>query len=232
MTFDEIIAELEGHGAKGVAPPGVNPNGLSYVVSAPVRHALARRIGRDHDLALRLWASAIHPARILATLVDEPKKVTEAQMEAWVRDFASWDVCDACCCYLFDRVPWSYAKAVEWSARPEEYVKRAGFALMAYLAVHDKVQSGETFQSWLPIILREATDSRHFVKKAVNWALRQIGKRNLALNEAAIATARDVRALDSSTARWIAADALWELTGPAVQGRLRAKITPTLLVPE
>jgi 3-methyladenine DNA glycosylase AlkD len=223
LTFDEVIAELAANGARGVAPPGVQPNGLSYVVPAPVLHALARRIGRDHELALRLWESTVHPARILATLVDEPKQVTESQLEAWVHDFDSWDVCDACCCYLFDRVPWSYAKAGEWSGRPEEYVKRAGFALMAYLAVHDKRQTDEVFRSWLPLVRREAIDSRHFVKKAVNWALRQIGKRNLALNEAAIITAREVRALDSPTARWVAADALRELTSPAVQQRLRAK---------
>jgi 3-methyladenine DNA glycosylase AlkD len=215
MIYDDVMAALEENRGRGCLG-----------VSAPVLHALARRVGRDHELALQLWASAIHPARILATLVDEPKKVTEAQMEAWVGDLDSWDVCDACCCYLFDRVPWSYAKAAEWTARPEEFVKRAGFALMAYLAVHDKKQIDEVFASWLPIVVREATDSRHFVKKAVNWALRQIGKRNLALNERAIAAAREIRTLDSPTARWIASDAFRELTGRAVWERLVRNSVP------
>jgi 3-methyladenine DNA glycosylase AlkD len=213
-TYAEVIQEIE---ARNGAPAG------SFVVSAPELHALARRIGRDHDMAGQLWASAIHPSRILAALVDEPRKVTEEQMESWVGDFDSWDLCDACCCYLFDRVPWSYAKAVEWAERPEEFVRRAGFALMAYLAVHDKKTEDKVFVQWLPIIARAAIDDRHFVKKAVNWALRQIGKRNLALNESAIAAARELRQLDSSSARWVAADALRELSGAAVQQRLRMR---------
>jgi 3-methyladenine DNA glycosylase AlkD len=156
-------------------------------------------------------------------MVDDPKSVTEAQMEQWVRDFDSWDVCDTCCGYLFDKTPISYRKALEWTERAEEYVKRAGFALIAYLAVHDKKAPDARFIEFLPAIKREATDGRNFVKKAVNWALRQIGKRNKRLNEAAIEAAHTIAALDSGSARWVASDALRELTGDAVQRRLQAR---------
>ena len=147
--------------------------------------------------------------------------MTEEQVERWVSEFESWDICDDCCGNLFDKTPFAYQKAVEWSARDQEFVKRAGFALMAYLAVHDKKASDERFLEFLPIIVRESDDDRNFVRKAVNWALRQIGKRNAALNEAAIETAREIQHLDTKAGRWIAADALRELTGEAVQGRLQ-----------
>lgn len=205
------------------ADNGTGAPASSYGVTAPKLHALAKRIGRNHELALQLWDSGNHAARILAALVDEPKRVTEAQLEAWVAGFDTWDVCDGCCCYLFDRTPWSYQKAAEWTTRDEEFVKRAGFALMAYLCVHDKKAEDTVFLNWLPMIAREATDSRHFVKKAVNWALRQIGKRNATLNAQAIETARQIRTIDSPTARWIAGDALRELTSEAVQRRLARK---------
>jgi 3-methyladenine DNA glycosylase AlkD len=192
-------------------------------ISVPVLRRLAREIGRDHGLAQQLWNSGIHDARHLAALIDEPGKVTERQMERWVKDFDSWDVVDGCCSYLFDKTPYAYQKAVEWSRRGEEYVKRAAFSLMAVLAVHDKQAADARFVKFLPVIKREARDERNFVKKAVNWALRQIGKRNLKLNRAAIRAAREIRRIDSRSARWIAADALRELTGPAVQNRLRGK---------
>ena len=192
-------------------------------ISVPLLKRLAREIGRDHALAQQLWNSGIHDARHLAALIDEPGKVTERQMERWVKDFDSWDVVDGCCSYLFDKTPYAYCKAVEWSRRSEEYVKRAAFSLMAVLAVHDKQAGDGKFVKFLPIIKREARDERNFVKKAVNWALRQIGKRNVKLNRAAIKAAEEIRRIDSRSARWIAADALRELTGPAVQNRLRGK---------
>jgi 3-methyladenine DNA glycosylase AlkD len=192
-------------------------------VSAPELRRLARETGKDHQLAARLWASQIHEARILASLIDDPRLVTEDQMESWASDFDSWDVCDACCSNLFCRTPFAYRKAIEWSGREEEYVKRAAFALMAALAVHDKKAADEKFAEFLPIIRREAADDRNFVKKAINWALRQIGKRNAALNRAAIAAASEIRLIDSRSARWIAADALRELTGEQVRNRLRRK---------
>ena len=172
-----------------------------------------RQIARglhDHQLALDLWASGIHEARILAALVDVPGQVTEEQMETWAADFDSWDVCDQVCIASFRRTPFAVAKAVEWSARPEEFVKRAGFVLMATLAVHEKKAPDALFLGFLPLITREAADGRNFVKKAVNWALRQIGKRGGALREAAVQTAQALRQSESAAARWVAADALKE----------------------
>src|SRR5207244_7423305 len=148
----------------------------------------------DHALAAALWASGVHEARILATLVDDPAKVGRTQMERWVRDFDSWDVVDAACGNLFDKTARAYETALEWSARAPEFQKRAGFSLMAALAVHDKAAPDARFRPFLAAVAREAGDDRNFVRKAVNWALRQIGKRNAALNRAAIQTAERVRA--------------------------------------
>jgi 3-methyladenine DNA glycosylase AlkD len=220
----EIVAELESHGnpanVAGMARYGISPvNTLG--VSVPVLRAMAKRIGRDHALALELWSTGVHEARSLAGLIDDPAMVTERQLERWAAEFDSWDVCDGVCSNLFDRTPFAASKAAEWSARREEFVKRAGFVLMAALAVHDKRAPDIRFREFLPLIEREAGDERNFVRKAVNWALRQIGKRNRALNKAAIASARRIRRMDSKAARWIATDALRELEGDAVQGRLR-----------
>lgn len=192
----------------------------AHGISAPKLHALAGELGTDHRLAQQLWASGVHEARILAAMIDDPAKVTAQQMERWARGFDAWDVVDGSCCYLFVFAAPAWEKAIKWSCRKQEYVKRAGFALMAYLAVHDKQAADARFARLLPIIRREATDERNFVKKAVNWALRQIGKRNLRLNRLAIRTARQIRAMDSRSARWIASDALRELTSPAVQRRV------------
>jgi 3-methyladenine DNA glycosylase AlkD len=202
----------------GMARFGINSQS-TLGISIPNLRQIAKETGRDHALAQELWASGIHEARILAAFVDNPKLVTEEQMEKWVRDFDSWDVCDQVCISLFDKTALAYQKAVAWSAREEEFVKRAGFALMAALAWHDKKGPDDGFLVFLPIILREATDGRNYVKKAVNWALRQIGKRNATLNAAAIATAREMQLLDAKSARWVAADALRELAGEAVQKR-------------
>jgi 3-methyladenine DNA glycosylase AlkD len=223
MIYDEIVLKLKSladpAAVEGMARFGistVNTLGISLYVLKP----LARQIGRDHVLAQQLWESGIHEARMLAGMVDEPGKVTEAQMESWVVDFESWDICDQCCSNLFDKTPFAYTKVEEWSARKEEFVKRAGFVLMACLAVHDKKAPNERFIAFLPVIIRESGDDRNFVKKAVNWALRQIGKRNCELNEAAVETAREIRELGTRSGKWIAADALRELTGQAVQNRL------------
>jgi 3-methyladenine DNA glycosylase AlkD len=192
----------------------------AWGVSAPKVRQLARELGRDHALAIQLWRSAVHDARVLATLVDDPTKVTVRQMESWAKDFDSWAVCDAACCCLFDRTPYAWDKAVEWTTRPQEYVKRAGFVLMAALAVHDKKTPDERFESFLPLIVEHSTDDRNFVRKAVNWALRQIGKRSRRLNALALQTAREIKQIDSKAAHWIAADALRELTSDKVQARL------------
>ena len=162
-------------------------------VSTPMLRAIAKRIGRDHALAQDLWRTGILEARAVASLIGDPKLVTEELMEAWVADFDSWAVCDGACCNLFDKTKFAWKKALEWSRRDEEYVKRAGYTLMAALAVHDKAAADEKFLRFLPAIRRGATDERNFVKKAVNWALRQIGKRNRKLNRAAILAAREIR---------------------------------------
>jgi 3-methyladenine DNA glycosylase AlkD len=206
----------------GMARYGINPH-RTYGVSMPVLRQLAREIGKDHRLAAGLWSSGIHEARILATLVDDPALVTEDQMDRWVDDLDSWDVCDQCCNNLFSRTLMAYRKAVEWSTAQKEFIKRAGFVLMATLAVRDKKASDGQFELFFTNIRAGATDNRNFVKKAVNWALRQIGKRNLNLNRKAIKTAEHIRQIDSASARWIAADALRELTDPAVQKRLKGQ---------
>jgi 3-methyladenine DNA glycosylase AlkD len=225
-SVKSVLAELRALGSaeavRGMARFGIRSEKV-YGVSAPDFHRLAKRIGRDHGLALGLWNTGVHDARILAALIADPGQVTEAQMDAWVADFDNWAVCDNCCGHLFDKTEWAYAKAVEWSAREEEYVKRAGFVMMAELAVHDKAAPDARFLGFLPIIRRGATDERNFVKKAVNWALRQIGKRSPALNKRAIAAARAIQKLDSAAARWVAADALRELTSEAVQKRFQRK---------
>ena len=223
---EDVLKKLKSLGdpkaVEGMARFGINPEN-TYGVSLPTLRRMAKEIGRDHVLAQQLWASGIHEARLLAGLVDDPAAVTEAQMEAWAKDFDSWDIVDGSCSNLFEKTPFAYQKAVAWAGRQEEYVKRAGFVLMARLAVGSKKADDRTLETVLPYIEREAADARNYVKKAVNWALRQIGKHSLALNRKAIAAARQIAQRDSPGARWIAADALRELTGPAVQQRLKAK---------
>ncbi len=196
------------HNVAGMARFGINPQGTLGISMKDLR-AMAKGL-RDHKMALDLWASGIHEARILAALVEVPAQMDEAQMEAWAADFDSWDVCDQVCLNAFRRTPFAALKAVEWAARGEEFVKRAGFVLMATLAVHEKKAPDEFFLSFLPIIEREAGDGRNFVKKAVNWALRQIGKRSPALREAAIQSALRLRQSSSAAARWVGSDALRE----------------------
>lgn len=192
-------------------------------VSAPVLHAFARQIGKDQALAEQLWSTGIHEAKILATLVGESEKVTPAQMQRWVRDFDSWDVVDAACCYLYAAARPAWEKVYEWSNRRAEFEKRAAFSLAAYLSYKDKRATDARFERFLSVVERESHDERNFVRKAVNWALRNIGKRNLRLNKAAIRSAERIRLQDSSAARWIAADALRELRSESVQARLRKK---------
>lgn len=190
-------------------------------VTVPELRGLARRSGRDHDLAASLWATGIHEARILASMVDEPGRVTVKQMESWIRDVGSWDLCDQLCGNLFERTPHAFGRALAWSRREDEFVKRAGFPLMAWAAVHRKDVEDPRFEAFLPAILAGATDERNYVKKAVSWALRQIGKRNPAMNRKAIETARAIERIESRASRWIAHDVLRELEGEPVQERLR-----------
>jgi 3-methyladenine DNA glycosylase AlkD len=207
-------------GREGMARFAINPD-RALGVRIPDLRRFAREIGTDHRLALSLWRTRIHEARILASMIDDPAAVTEGQMESWAGDFDSWDLCDQCCGNLFDKTPLAHRKALEWAARDQEFVKRAGFATMAWSAVHDKKAADATFLEFLPIIEREADDDRNFVKKAVNWALRQIGKRNRPLNRAAVSVARRLAKRNNSRAsRWIGTDALRELTSEAVRSRL------------
>lgn len=223
MTCKEIIQHIKSlhdpEAVKGMARFGINPKN-TYGVSIPHLRTIAKQIGKNHQLALKLWSSGIHEARILACMIDNPAEVTEDQMDRWASDFDSWDICDQCCSNLFDKTRSSYMKAIEWAQRDKEFVKRAGFVMMAVLAVHDKKAKNKDFMQFFPLIQRGAEDERNFVKKAVNWALRQIGKRNYTLNKKATVTANKIQRTDLKSARWIASDALRELTSEAVQKRL------------
>jgi 3-methyladenine DNA glycosylase AlkD len=225
-TKAAVLREL-----KGLADPKVRAK-MEYFgvqvpkahgISVPVLHQFAKRIGKDHRLARQIWATGLHEAKILATLIGESEKVTPAEMEQWARDFDSWDVVDAACCYLYAYAKPAWNKVAGWSRRREEFVKRAGFSLAAYLSYKDEAAPDARFVGFLRVIEREAHDERNFVKKAVNWALRNIGKRNIRLNREAIRAADRIRRQDSRAARWIAADALRELKSDTVQNRLRRK---------
>ena len=223
MNANELVAHLRNKGkpknVEGMARFGINVE-KAYGVPIPELRRLAKHIGLHHGMASDLWRTGVHEARILAAYIDDYKRVSERQMDEWVEDFDSWDLCDQVCSNLFDKTEFANKKAMEWSCRKEEYVKRAGFVLMACLAVHNKHASRSTFEKFFPVIIRESTDERNFVKKAVNWALRQIGKRSLTLNKEAIAVAREIAKIDSPSAQWIASNALHELEGEAVQKRL------------
>ncbi|OGM18070.1 DNA alkylation repair protein [Candidatus Woesebacteria bacterium RIFCSPHIGHO2_01_FULL_37_10] len=218
MNYEEVIKKLKSlknpKNVEGMARFGINPKntlGISIYTLRP----LSKEIGKNHFLALKLWKSGIHEARILAGYIDDPVKVTEKQMDEWVADFDSWDVCDQVISSLFDKTILAYKKAFEWSKRKEEFEKRAGFVMMAALSVHDKDAPDEKLLKFFPVIKREATDERNFVKKAVNWALRQIGKRSINLREQSKKLAQDLIKTypNSKSAKWIANDALKELSG-------------------
>ncbi|MFD2870893.1 DNA alkylation repair protein [Mucilaginibacter ximonensis] len=180
-------------------------------VKIPEVRKIAKLVKKDHVLAQALWETDIHEARILASMVDDPKQVTPQQIDSWTKDFTTWDVCDQVCGNLFDRTPYVIEKALQFSLREEEFVKRAGFVLMAGYAVHGKKAGDDVFINFFPIIEREACDDRNFVKKAVNWALRQIGKRSHSLRPLAIQCAERILLQNSKAAKWIANDALREL---------------------
>jgi 3-methyladenine DNA glycosylase AlkD len=219
-VLDRLQSKAQPEQLKGMAKYGMAVE-QRLGVSVPDMRKLAKEIGKDHKLALDLWRTGIAEAKIVAGMVGDPAKLTEEQMEDWVKDIDSWDVCDQVCMNLFEKNRLAWKKIVDWSEREEEFVKRTAFSMIACLAWHDKKASDEKFIELLPVIIRGATDERNFVKKAVNWALRNIGKRNLNLNRAAINTAKEIQRLDSKAARWIAADALRELGGDAIQSRLR-----------
>ena len=230
MTLREIIRCLKRLGSpKNVA--GMARFGIitkkAFGVPTPELKQLAKEVKKEaidrHSLALELWKTGIHEARAIAYLIDDPKQVTEEQMESWAADFDNWAIVDGTCGHLFCRSPLAYKKVVEWSDRNEEFVKRAGIVLVAWLTVHDKKASDETIAEFLPLLEKHADDDRNFVKKAVNWSLRQVGKRSLKLNKLAIETADRIAEQNTKPARWIASDALRELKSDSVQERLQAR---------
>ena len=221
---DDVIVKLKSRARpehlEKMAKYGI-PIEQRLCIPVPDLRKLAKEIGTDHKLAMGLWRTGIGEARMLAAMIDDPDKLTEEQMEDWVKDINSWDICDQVCTDLFRKNQLAWKKILDWSEREKEFVKRTAFSLIACLALHDKRAADVKFRELLPIIVREAVDERNFVKKGVNWALRNIGKRNLNLNRAAINTAKEIWRLDSRAARWIASDAIRELESDAIQNRLR-----------
>jgi 3-methyladenine DNA glycosylase AlkD len=223
-TLDELRSYADPAGVQGMSRFGIRPS--SRVLGGPnlpTLRRIAKRLGRDPALAEDLWTSGVHEARILATLVADPERFSRDDAERWVQSLDAWDVCDQLCSNLLSRTSFAYECARAWTARDEEFVERAGFALIAALAVHDGSAGDERFLAFLPLIERAAADPRNFVRKAVSWALRQIGKRNLALNAAAIDAAERIAATQPRGRRWVASDALRELTRPDVHERLRLR---------
>ncbi|MGD9161654.1 MAG: DNA alkylation repair protein [Desulfobacteraceae bacterium] len=215
MNHSKILKQLEKLANPQIAEAKRNRGSLAkntYGIMVKDLRKMAKEIGTDHALALKLYDSDIHEAKKLASIIDDPGRVTETQMEKWLKQFDSWDICDICCSSLFVKTPFAYKKIFEWYKRKNEYEKRAAFTLMAHLVFHDKLGNDNKFEKFFPIIKLESTDERNFVKKAVNWALRQIGKRNSNLNKKAIATAKEIKEINSKSAQWIANNALNELT--------------------
>lgn len=225
MNSKEIISKLKTYknekNVVGMARFGISGKNILGGPNIPILRKMAKEIKKEegencHEIALELWQSGIHEAKILASMIDDPKKVTAEQMDDWIKDYDSWDVCDQVSMNLFDCTSIAFKKAMEWTSRKEEFEKRAGFALMAALANHDRknklaLRHDRELKKFLPIIKREACDERNYVRKAVNWALRQIGKRNDNLKKEAIKTATEILKIDNKTAQWIAKDALREL---------------------
>ena len=218
-VMDKLTAMADPEQLNGMSRYGITVE-KRLGVKIPQLRQIAKQSGKDHELALALWETSISEAMILASMVDLPEQVSEAQMEAWALDFNSWDVCDQVCMNLFEKTPLAWQKIEDWSQREEEYVKRAAYALIACLAWHDKQAPDEQFIDLLPLIKSGASDDRNYVKKAVSWALRNIGKRNSNLNAVALQTAQDLKAIESKPARWIGSDALRDLTSEATSRRL------------
>jgi 3-methyladenine DNA glycosylase AlkD len=220
---ESALSWLKGHATRrsleGMARYAI-PSDHALGVSVSDIRVLGKSLGRNHELALALWDTRVYEARMLTSFVDDPALVTSAQMDRWCRDFDNWAIVDTLCFHLFDRTPHAWAKVALWSDRKEEFEKRAAFALLWALTVHDKQAADASFVEGLRFIERAATDERNFVKKAVNMALRAIGKRNVALNAAAVSVARGLADSPQVAGRWVGKDALRELTGPSVIRRL------------
>jgi len=223
---DAALGWLRKHSSKSVRDGMLRyaiPNDDALGVRMNNIQKLGKQLGRDHALALALWKTGVYEARMLTAYVDEPARVTAAQMDAQARDFDNWAICDAMSFNLFDRTPHAWKKVAQWRDRREEFVRRAAFALLWGLTVHDKQAADAAFVDGLRYIEKAATDERHFVKKAVNMALRAVGKRNAALNSAAVTVARRLADSGDETAGWVGRDALRELASPALSRRLAAR---------
>jgi 3-methyladenine DNA glycosylase AlkD len=224
--YDETINRLKEMGdpdnVAGMARYGISTEG-TLGVPMPALRSMAKHIGKNHELALELWQSGLHEGRILAALVAEPLKTDREMMESWVHQFDSWDVCDQVCANLFSWTKDAYEVIPGWTASEEQFVRRAGFVMMAALAVHDKKAIDAVFEGFFPLIEKGADDDRNYVKKAINWAVRQMGKRNLDLRKECVALSERLKAQGTPSARWIAADALRELNSPRVLARLEGK---------
>ena len=224
MNVRSLLAELKRLGSTkrrdDLAPRYGIHTAKAFGTTMPDIQGLARRIGRDPVVAAALWETGWLEARMLAAFVDEPAHVTPAQMDRWCADFDNWAVCDTVCMHLFDRTPHSFEKVEQWSRSSDEFVRRAAFALLASLSLHDKRAATELFARFLPLVEEAAHDERNFVKKGVSWALRAVGERNTALNAAALALAHRLADSDSPSARWVGKDALRQLCKPAVLRRL------------
>ena len=222
---DQILKTLysksDPKNVEGMARFGISSKNKVLGITMPFLRSLKRKIGINHELALDLWKTKVYEARLLAAFIADPDQLTKSVMNKWVLDFDNWAICDGVCMHCFRDTPFGHELALKWSARKEEFVRRAGFAMIATLCVSDKESTDRVFLKYLPIIFKYSDDERNYVKKAVNWALRQIGKRNMKLNAAAVKMAEKIHKLDSAAAKWIAADALRELRSPAVQRRLR-----------
>ena len=223
----EALAWLERRGNARTREEQLTRYGITapkaFGVSIAMIQQLAARLGHDHALAAQLWQMGWYEARLLASFVDTPDKVTAAQMDRWARDFDNWGICDTVCFKLFDRTPHAWRKVTQWAGRRDEFVRRAAFALLACLALHDKSADDEAFAGCLPLVERAAGDERNFVKKGVSWALRAIGRRNRELNAAAVEVAKRLSASSDAAARWVGKDALRELTSAAVTRRMAAE---------
>lgn len=224
MQLQEIIDRLEllsmPENIEGMARFGITPE-KTYAIKIPELRKIAKEIGKNHDMALKLWKLDFRETKILACMIDDPKLVSSKQLDDWVLEFDYWEICDQCCMNLFRKTSFAYDKIYEWGKHEDEFVKRAAFSLLAVMAVHDKMQPDEKFEQYFPLIISASSDNRNFVKKAVNWALRSIGKKNRKLNASSIELAEKILDLNTKSSKWIATNALKELKSEKIRKKLR-----------
>ncbi|MBN1398334.1 MAG: DNA alkylation repair protein [Bacteroidetes bacterium] len=220
-VLTELYSKANSKNAEGMKRYGITSTKKVLGVSAKPLFAMAKRLGKNTDLAIELWKTGVYEARILSTLIADPNKIKKSTMNAWIKDFDNWAVCDCACMHCFRDTPYAHELAVTWVKRKQEFVRRAGFSMIATLCVHDKKMNDKVFIKYLPLVKKYAADERQYVKKAVNWALRQIGKRSLYCNPYAVKAAKEIKKMNSPSAKWIASDALRELQSPAVKKRLK-----------